>query len=121
MTIAKEKTVTVFICEECGKEFDYEHYKCLGCGRSVCFDCRETLKEYHSVLFHAGSGDGYFCPKCDSTPPDRVRVLHEAYRVIESLRSESKSWNEEFRRRTNKAEAKLRAAQREDLDDTTPQ
>lgn len=106
-----KKTVTkeVTCCDCCEKE---EYLTtCMNCGIEHCYDCEKTegKKYVHAVNF-SGSGDGYYCKKCDTDLiSNRISPRHIAYRKIESLRNESKAWNENFRLRANEAEQEVAA------------
>ena len=63
--------------------------------------------EYEHAIHFSGTGDGYFCNKCDNDPPENVKELHQAYRRIQSLRNEEKEWHEHFRVRASVAEEEL--------------
>lgn len=99
---------SVHICDKCGKE-DYVN-ACLGCGVEMCYTCR--LKHGVSYSFSVsmeGSNDGFYCRKCDNKLTDSVLdSKHNAYRAIQSLKAEAASWNEDFQRRADEAEKKLR-------------
>jgi len=64
--------------------------------------------EYYCGTHHSGSGDGYYCNKCDAELRNaKNNELHGAYITIQNLRMESeifyKSWNE----RAKMAELKI--------------
>jgi len=97
-------------CDACAKEDTYV-YACKNCGTEHCYDCRETEgKEYSHAINFSGSGDGYYCNKCD-TELTRTKAdkSHAAYRRIEALRNEAKAWGDDFRKRSDQAEAALKA------------
>lgn len=103
-TINKEVT----ICDQCGKE-TYVH-KCLKCGVDHCWECQKTqgIVYTHSTCC-SGSGDGYYCNKCDA----ELRVakndkLHAAYVNIQNLRMESELFYKNWKERANNAEATIK-------------
>ena len=96
-------------CDHCGKETYVT--ACMRCGTEHCWECRKTEgKEYSHGVHFSGSGDGYYCSKCDeelaqSGGDDR----HAAYREIAALRNEAEVWGADFQRRQKAAEARLEA------------
>jgi len=102
----KQVEKTIYCCDECGKEIgEYSQYKCLGCGKTYCYDCAKKLgTQYPFAVVFQGSADGYFCKQCDAHPPDKVYKLHTAYLKIALLRDEVKKWHEDFERRSRKVE-----------------
>lgn len=105
-----KKTITknVNLCDNCNKE-SYPQ-KCLGCRVEHCWDCAKTLGiEYKHAVHFSGSGDGYFCFKCNDNPPKAVQNIYSAYKKIESLRRESDSFWGDFNNRSKQAEAELKA------------
>mgnify|MGYP007037387226 CR=1 FL=1 len=105
-TVMKEVTC----CDCCKKEA--EHLTaCMNCGIEHCYDCTEMEgKHYVRAVNYGGSGDGYYCKKCDiELMSNRSSPRHIAYRKIESLRNEAKAWNENFRLRANEAEQEVAA------------
>ena len=65
-------------------------------------------QEYEHAVHISGSGDGYFCHKCDNTPPEKVKELHHAYKKIQALRDIETNWHKNFKVRTDVAEEILR-------------
>ena len=104
-TVMKEVTC----CDCCGKE---EYLTaCINCGVEHCYDCEKTEgKKYVHAVHFSGSGDGYYCKKCDDelTSSDS-NPRHIAYRKIESLRNEANAWSVDFKARANKAESEVNA------------
>jgi len=98
----------VNICDVCGKE-DYCSSKCLICGFEACYDCKKTtMTEFNHAVHFSGSNDGDYCNKCLSQPiPQKHEALLQAYRNIKVLRNESVAWNEDFKIRSEKAEARV--------------
>lgn len=96
----------VSICDVCGKEA-YVH-TCLGCGMDFCWDCskKDGITYEHAVYF-SGTGDGFFCHKCDANPPKKIEKLHQAYRRIRVLREEQEIWYSDFELRMREAESIL--------------
>lgn len=105
----KEINKKVSFCDACGKEQDYLE-KCLSCGVEHCYDCRKELgKEYTHGVYFQGSGDGYYCHKCDAElSTNRRDVLHNAYVAIVDLRSEEHRWYDDFKKRVDAAENKVK-------------
>ena len=96
----------VSFCDACGLE---EHVRvCLGCGVEHCWDCRRKMGHlYRHAVHFSGTGDGYFCNKCDNNPPEKVKELHQAYKGIQSLRNEELEWHKNFKVRVDAAEGEL--------------
>lgn len=105
-TIQKE----VDCCDACAKEDTYV-YACKNCGTEHCYECRETEgKKYNHAVNFSGSGDGYYCNKCDARlTKTKENELHVAYCHVQSLRNEATAWSDDFRKRSDKAEAHLKA------------
>lgn len=104
-TIQKE----VHLCDKCGAEESYMN-ACRTCDTEMCYECwQKHGKEYAHGVHVRGSGDGYYCNPCDAKlTKSGADKRHAAYRVIESLRSELKSWFDDFQRRQTKAEKALK-------------
>ena len=97
----------VSFCDNCGKE-EYVQ-ACLGCGVEHCLECRRKMGvEYKHAVHFSGSGDGYFCHKCDNAPPEEVNELYWAYYQIQALRDIEKTWRRNFDVRAKVAEEALR-------------
>ena len=103
-TLSKEVTV----CDQCNKEAYVE--TCLKCGAEFCYDCRKTCGvEYPHGVYFSGSGDGFYCNKCDSElKATGVDPLHSAYLKVKYLRDENTSFARNFKARTNDAEAEIK-------------
>jgi hypothetical protein len=103
MKKAMEKEVS--FCDKCGKEDEYLT-KCLSCGEEYCYECRtKHLKEYAHGIHVAGSGDGYYCKKCDKKLAEsKEEPLHNAYVTIQDLKKEEEQWYANFRKRCTIAE-----------------
>lgn len=86
--------------------------RCLNCGAEHCYDCRKLhgVEYVHGVHF-SGSGDGYYCNKCDVLLRNNGDALHAAYRRIQDLRSEEKAFYEGATIRADAAEAELKRLQ----------
>ena len=98
----------VSFCDECGNEVYVQAG--LGCGIEHCEKCRRRRGyEYKHAVPFSGTGDGYFCNKCDKEPPEKVKELHQAYRRIQSLHNEEKKWHKTFEARVEVAESVLNA------------
>lgn len=96
----------VTLCDACGRETYIA--KCLGCGVEHCYDCQKQLGvEYRHGVSFSGSGDGYFCLKCDANPPEKVRGLHSTYQIIKRLRYEADGYYQYFDETSKEAEAHL--------------
>ncbi len=109
-----KKTVTkeVTICDHCGKETYVD--TCLHCGLEHCYKCRETEGTVYSYgVFIHGSGDGYYCGKCDRELSLGNNKLYWAYRKIHQLSDEMVGWNARFTRRKEEAEKWLGKLQEE--------
>lgn len=99
-------------CDHCGKEGYVT--SCIKCETEHCWECRKLHgKEYNHGVFVCGSGDGYYCNKCDAElTRTGLDKMHAAYRVIALLAQESRDWNKEFDLRVKAAEDALLSAQR---------
>lgn len=95
-TILKE----VSICDICGAS-DNIYYACHNCGIQFCYDCNKTHgKSYNHGLHFSGSGDGYYCNKCDAVlTASKDNILFNAYKEIEAYRAEEISWYNNFKAR----------------------
>lgn len=103
---------TVNFCDACGKETDYPA-KCLGCGVEYCYDCQNKLMtEYQHAVNFRGGDDGNFCLKCDSDIVPKARDLLYAYLDIKELIAEEVTWYENFKMRSEKAEARVKQERR---------
>lgn len=108
----KKITRVVEYCDKCEKEAAL--YTCLCCGEMHCYECgvRHGVKYEHSIHF-GGSGDGYYCKKCDTDLTMKATdPLHMAYRGIRSLRNELNGWSVDFDRRRKAAEEYLKSLQK---------
>ena len=101
------------ICDFCKVNKAYEFNSCLRCGKDICYDCSKThAKEYSHGVYVGGSGDGQYCNDCDAIlTRTREDDLHNAYRLIKSLRDEQEAWYSDFNKRSDKAEAILKKLQ----------
>jgi len=110
---------TVQIEADCCDSCDEQGYvtKCLSCGTEHCYECRKTEgKEYKHAINFSGSGDGYYCNKCDAElTKNKTDKRHTAYRHIESLRNEAKAWSDDFTKRSDEAEATLKRLGQNDV------
>lgn len=95
-------------CDACDKQ-EYVT-ACMKCGTEHCYDCRKVKGvEYGHAVYFRGSGDGYYCTPCDqrlSESKDNPR--HLAYQAIRALRDESAAWSEDFKLRSDIAEAEVK-------------
>lgn len=105
-TITEERE----ICDFCHIN-DASYLHCMGCDKAMCYECRKIHgKEYPRAVYFCGSADGLYCRACDARLiTERSDKLHRAYRRIEALRAESKAWADEFKMRTDAAEADVEA------------
>ncbi len=100
----------VHICDACGQEGYC--YVCVGCGVEYCYDCKKTLMaDYHHGVCGISDIDGYFCLKCNSTPPPKVKDLLHAYFVIKNL--EQEGWSKDFQMRSKVAEETVKKIRKE--------
>lgn len=104
----RQKTITVTVCDGCGKDCDYAT-KCLGCGKAFCYECRKIAGvEYTHAVYFSGSGDGFYCNPCDARLSTNGNALHSAYRAIKRLRDEAKAWGADFDGRIKESEDRLK-------------
>ena len=103
------------ICDVCKVKESYSHNACLGCGKDICWECRDTRGfgvEYKHGVHVGGSGDGCYCQECDARlTAEGTDQLHIAYRVIKALREEEVKWYANFNARREVAETNLKAIQ----------
>ena len=109
----KQKTIEVDICDFCGT--DEQIYNCcLGCGKHACYECVSKKKvgvKYSHSVWASGSGDGFFCNQCATTPSTKIANLLRAFLRIAALRTESKAFGEDFTKRGEEAGAYLKSLQ----------
>ena len=100
---------TASFCDACGKEYPYPQ-KCKRCGKEFCFDCNKVCGvDYRHGVHFSGSGDGYYCTECDiGLKRSGSDKLHSAYLKIKTLRHEEKLFWEDFKERTEIAEAEIK-------------
>ena len=104
----KQKNIEVKICDYCGTDKSV-YYTCLCCGKDACYECKKEVGvEYNHGVYFSGSDDGYFCNECDQNPPEEFRKLHQLYKNIKALVFETTAFYEDFKKRTDKAESKLK-------------
>jgi hypothetical protein len=96
-------------CDICGAPNCYN--KCLGCGKDICWECKDKGRavEYKHAVNFSGSGDGTYCHECDKRLAESGDALHAAYRAIATIRQESKSIYESLSKRGDAAEANLKS------------
>ena len=93
------------LCGFCGEE---SCQKCLGCGKDVCYGCRDKNgKEFRHAIHFRGSNDVWYCQECLGSEKIISTPLFKAYRDIADLRNESNDWWKDFDSRTKIAEEKL--------------
>lgn len=95
----------VTFCDKCKEEDSYPD-TCLCCGTQMCSTCAEKHGiEYPHSVYCSGSGDGFYCKPCDAKlTASGTDMLHKAYQVIQSLRSELEDWSRAFKQRAKAAE-----------------
>lgn len=103
--------IEVHCCDACSAQQDYVS-TCINCGAEHCFECRaKEGKKYSKGVYVSGSGDGYYCNKCDAElTKSGADERHAAYRSVASLRHEAKAWSADFERRMKVAEARVQQA-----------
>lgn len=103
-----QKTIDVAVCDFCGENDDcYSH--CEDCKKDVCYDCEKTRGvEYAHSVYCTGSGDGWYCSACDAISKTKK---HTAYMSIRSLILESRAFYDDFRKRSDAADAALKKLQ----------
>lgn len=99
----RTKTVTYRRCDFCDEH--EAHYQCDGCEKDVCYECRERvgITYIHSLFCH-GTGDGFYCHKCDETCKSE---LHDAYRHMRTLRRTVDDVLTRVRAQAKEVEAKI--------------
>jgi hypothetical protein len=98
------------ICDCCGSD-DCVFNECTSCGKHFCYECnkkRHVGKEFAHSVYCSGSGDVYFCIGCLSEPTPRTAEILDAYQTVQRLRAENAAWYEDFKARSDKAEAEVR-------------
>lgn len=111
---------TVFKCDFCNKiAGDYAEH-CLKCGKDVCIDCRISGKvgiEYSHSVHCNGTGDGWYCNKCDGELRSRLSQglpkdpLHTAYVAIHDFKIHIEQQYRDNTAEKNRLEANLKKAQ----------
>lgn len=103
-----EQLVKVELCDHCDKHEAADYQKCQGCGKKFCYDCGEDqLVQYNQGVFYSSS-DGKWCRECEAKPEVRSDPLHLAYAAVKSLRDEHDGWCEQFKKRQEATEKKLK-------------
>jgi len=104
-----EITTITHECDACHERCDYP-YICIKCGAEYCRECSKTHgTEYQHGIYASGSGDGYYCAMCDAAlTQSGGDALHRAYQVVSRLIMEHAAWGDDFERRANDAELKLK-------------
>lgn len=98
--------VQVITCDLCGKDEAFSECRCMGCGKDICWNCRQKVAvKYDDGVFYMSSRDAIYCPACDASLKDDP--LHMAYVAIKNLRAESDAWGEEFTKRKDAAQDHL--------------
>jgi hypothetical protein len=99
----KSRTIKVRVCESCGEDASYS-FCCLNCKKDYCYEHKNRVVELpHSVHFKGGC-DIYLCVGCVGTHRRELDDIIDAYQKIALLREESKSYWEDFKKRTDIAE-----------------
>lgn len=92
-------------CDFCDNK-EHSYYKCLGCGKDACYECKKTQGvEYPHALYFGGSDDGWYCTICNATSQDELLV---GYKAIKSMRDELSQFNAAFKVRSDQAEKTLK-------------
>ena len=107
-------TIEQHICDFCKENDAYKWNACLRCGKDICYDCAKTeAKEYSHGVYFSGSGDGRYCNECDTILTEtRADPLHNAYKVIKTLRAEQEVWYKDFKQRSDAAENRIKELQK---------
>lgn len=108
----KIEPIEVTYCDHCKKRVDYAT-KCMRCGVEHCWTCKGRAgKSYNHGVHVSGSGDGYYCLKCDAAlAADGGDAVYNSYRDIANLRRQLDDWSRDFRLRQVAAETRLREMQ----------
>ena len=108
----KEVTISKYFCDICGKGAE-QWNSCDNCGKSICYDCQPSrMKRYAHAVSASGSGDGQYCVECDAMLTTNGDKRHAAYRLIQSLRNESKGFYDDFKSRADAAEKAIKEINR---------
>ncbi len=101
-------TQTVTACDACEKPEAF--YACLNCHKDYCWKCVDTegVNLKHAT-WASGSGDIFFCSPCYAKPRPENKPILRAYEKIAALRAECKSWNDDFTKRREEAEAEAKS------------
>ena len=106
-----KKTVSreIIVCDVCHADCGYPRV-CEECGTEMCRQCADAHgKTYPHGVYCCGSGDGFYCAKCDSVLTMRgTDRRHNACRAVERLRMEGEAWEADYRRRCAVAEAAMK-------------
>lgn len=104
-TVKREITV----CDICGKEAGYAT-TCRKCGLEVCYDCEEGhMVKYNHAVHFTGSGDGYYCNKCNTELKDTGGdMLFNSYQEIRRLREKERLFCVKFKAETDFAETNIK-------------
>lgn len=105
----KTKQVEYNACDSCNND-EYAFYTCRGCGKSFCFSCREKQGvEYKHSLFCSGTGDGYYCNKCNAEKLGHGNdPVFNCYAHIKTLRRQYEILEEELKEAGKRAEENLK-------------
>ena len=104
----KEVAIKKYFCDICGNDSE-KWNACDNCEKSICYDCQKIhMKKYPHSVWASGSGDGQYCNECDAMLSKNGNKRHAAYRLIQSLRNESKGFYEDFKSRADNAEKAIK-------------
>jgi hypothetical protein len=104
----RTRTITVDVCGICNADCASHHDTCTGCGMAVCQTCRPHLKVYEKRVFLYGD-DVQYCLSCLSKLHQKPTPLFLALQSIADLRQEYSRWREDYERRVDLAEARVRS------------
>lgn len=110
--MARKQTIKeVTICDACGSDQCFRD-NCLGCGVEHCYECHKKLGvEYQHGVYLQGSGDGYYCNRCEANKDIIATPLHKAYATIRNIREQHDRFYIDFDNRRKAAEAELKRIQ----------
>lgn len=110
------RKVTATKCDVCRKISEIASFTCLGCGKDVCYECHKGAGiEYTHGVHFGGSGDGYYCNRCDGERRTRINrgeppdPLHRAYLDIHNFKLERARKYQEEKAETKRLEKALEA------------
>ena len=103
----KTKQIEYEACDICE---DPAYNTCRGCGKSFCLPCGKMQGvEYEHSLFCRGTGDGYYCHKCNTAKITNGNdPLFNCYVHIKTLRRQYEILREELEEAGKRAEESLK-------------